>query len=149
MSEDGLPETLRLDDHPSAAEQDAVNDQLNAFNMACVGRKDFQPLNYVLREADDSIVAGVLAFTWGGGCEIRILWVREDWRGRGLGKRLLSMVEREAVARGAGVVLLDTFDFQASDFYPKYGYELVGVVENYPVGHRRSYYQKQLPTTLR
>ncbi len=149
MKEGAWRETLRLDDDPSTAEQDAVNDQLNAFNMACVGRKDFQPLNYVLRDADDSIVAGILAFTWGGGCEIRILWVRDDWRRQGLGKRLLSMVEREAAARGAGVVLLDTFDFQAPEFYPKYGYELVGVVENYPVGHRRFYYQKQLRDTER
>jgi ribosomal protein S18 acetylase RimI-like enzyme len=103
----------------------------------------------VVRAEDGPIVAGVAGFTWGGGCEIRSLWVHDAWRGNGLGKRLLSMAEREAAARGAGVVLLDTFDFQAPEFYPKYGYELVGVVENYPVGYRRFYYQKRLRDTER
>lgn len=34
---------------------------------------------------------------------------------------------------------LDTFDFQANNFYLKLEYEVFGELENYPPGHKRYY----------
>ncbi|WP_202127900.1 hypothetical protein [Clostridium sp. C2-6-12] len=38
---------------------------------------------------------------------------------------------------------LDTFDFQAKDFYLKHGYEVFGVLDDCPMEHKR-YYMKRL-----
>jgi hypothetical protein len=37
---------------------------------------------------------------------------------------------------------LDTFDFQAKDFYVKHGYEVFGVLEDCPEGHVRYFMKK-------
>lgn len=39
---------------------------------------------------------------------------------------------------------LDTFDFQAKDFYLKHGYEIFGVLKDCPVGHECYYLSKGL-----
>jgi ADP-ribose pyrophosphatase YjhB (NUDIX family) len=39
---------------------------------------------------------------------------------------------------------LDTFDFQAKDFYLKHGYDIFGVLGNCPPGHERYYMRKNL-----
>ena len=72
------------------------------------------------------------------------LWVREDLRGQGYGSRLLAAAEREASSRGCGQVLLDTHDFQAIDFYRKYGYEVFGVFGGIGGRHTRYFLRKQL-----
>lgn len=54
------------------------------------------------------------------------------------------MAEDEARKRGAKHAYLDTFSFQALDFYRKYGYEIFGELQDFPVGHQRYYLVKQL-----
>jgi hypothetical protein len=39
---------------------------------------------------------------------------------------------------------LDTFDFQARDFYERNGYELFGALDDCPPGHKRYYLKKAL-----
>ena len=39
---------------------------------------------------------------------------------------------------------LDTFDFQAKDFYLTKGYEIFGELENCPPGHKRIFLKKYL-----
>ena len=62
----------------------------------------------------------------------------------GLGSKLLAEVERTAVEAGCTLIHLDTFDFQAKDFYLRHGYEVFGVLEDCPEGHCRYYLKKKL-----
>ena len=45
---------------------------------------------------------------------------------------------------GATLAHLDTFDFQAKDFYLKHGYEVFGILDDCPKGHKRYYMKKVL-----
>ena len=45
---------------------------------------------------------------------------------------------------GCDHIHLDTFDFQARDFYEKNGFQIFGAIEDYPVGHKRYYLVKKL-----
>lgn len=102
------------------------------------------PYEYVIRNDKKEIVAGILAgLGYWSGLEIRILWVAEEERRSGLGTKLLTETENNAKAKGAVISLLDTFDFQARDFYLKKGYTIFGQLEDFPVGHRRYYMQKR------
>ena len=42
------------------------------------------------------------------------------------------------------LIHLDTCDFQSKDFYLKQGYEIFGVLDNCPKGHKRYYLKKML-----
>ena len=105
----------------------------------------FVNINKKIVDENGDIIAGCLAemYFWNI-LYISILWVDERFRHQGLGSGLLR--EMEAIARRERCTLihLDTFDFQAKDFYLRHGFELFGVLEDCPPGHCRYYLKKNL-----
>ncbi|MNP68165.1 Acetyltransferase (GNAT) family protein [compost metagenome] len=74
--------------------------------------------------------------------EIDILWVEEKNRQQGLGKRLLHEAEKIAKLKECALIKLNTFSFQAPEFYKKYGYKEIAVIENAPLGSNHYYFVK-------
>ncbi len=61
-----------------------------------------------------------------------------------MGIAFLTLAEEEARGRGAKNAYLDTFSFQAPDFYKQHGYQVFGELKDFPPGHQRYFYKKQL-----
>ena len=61
----------------------------------------------------------------------------------GIASALIREAEREAKKKGAYVMLMDVFDWNVA-FYKKNGYEVTGVLEDFPTGHRMYLAQKVL-----
>ena len=102
-------------------------------------------LKVKIMDDNDCIVAGIISRMYCWNCVyVDTLWVSESQRGNGLGTQLLREVEREAKSKGAYLIHLDTFDFQAKDFYLMHGYNIFGQLENCPEGHCRYYLKKEL-----
>ena len=57
---------------------------------------------------------------------------------------MLAEVESAAKEKGCYLIYLDTFDFQAKEFYEKQGYEVFGVLEDCPKEHCRYYLKKTI-----
>lgn len=91
------------------------------------------------------IVAGIVArmYCWNV-VYVDTLWVDSSYRGKKLGSLLLEEVENDAKSKGAKLIHLDTFDFQAKEFYEKQGYIVFGILENCPEKHYRYYLKKVL-----
>jgi ribosomal protein S18 acetylase RimI-like enzyme len=121
----------------------AVLAGLRAYNAKQVGRIDHVPLSVTLREKRD-IVGGVIGDTHLGWLFVQWFWIDEKYRGKGFGKRLIEIAEKEARRRGVKNVYLDTWSFQAPGFYEKLGYREFGRLEAYPEGHHRSWMTKAL-----
>lgn len=136
--------TITLDTDERSDAKRAVLDGLVAFNNAAVGDDQYLPLNLIVRDSAGAVIGGLLGETYWGWIHIGILWLREDVRGAGLGSRLLGMAEAEAVRRGCKHAHLDTMDFQALDFYRKYGYTVWGQLDDIPAGHSRYFLRKTL-----
>jgi len=141
-----MPEEYRIvcTDSPDDADYTVVGFGIRDFNNRHGGASGHQPLCLFLHAPDDSVVGGLIGSTYYGWFYIDLLWVREDLRGHGHGQHLLALAEQEARQRGAKGAYLDTFSFQAPDFYRKNGYEVFGELGDFPVGHTRYFFRKRL-----
>ena len=93
------------------------------------------PLQVWGLDAGGEVAGGLVGHTWATWLHVTYLWVDERHRGAGLGSRLLSRAEHLAHAsHGCLNARLETWDFQAPDFYKKQGYEVVCVIPGYPPG---------------
>ncbi len=139
---------LTIENEPTPQDVQFLDDQLTEFNFAQTGIRDGRLLASFARDEARQIVAGIYGWTWGGTCEIRYLWVKGELRGHGYGRRLLAAAEVEARSRGCTQMVLDTHSFQAPGFYRKYGYEVVGIVDDYPRGGQKIFLTKRLQPRL-
>lgn len=114
---------------------DELRSRLFAFNEERTGYHDGQPFNCYLRDGDAHLMAGLDGFTWGGYARIEYLWVDEQHRGRGLGRRLVEAAVTEARRRGCRTIVLDTHTFQAPGFYSALGFVEVGRTTGTPRGY--------------
>ncbi|MFD8418206.1 GNAT family N-acetyltransferase [Streptomyces sp. NPDC059466] len=93
------------------------------------------PLHVWALDSAGDLAGGLVGHTWTTWLHVTYLWVDGVHRGSGLGSRLLAEGERVArEERGCAAVRLETWDFQAPEFYRKQGYEVVCVVPDYPPG---------------
>src|SRR5262245_31104945 len=84
-----LPEAARTIDDGLAQFNKGAADFSTSLRFACIARL-----------SSGTIVGGAVARWWGQCCELQQLWVDENHRSVGVGRRLVHMVEAEARARG-------------------------------------------------
>lgn len=127
-------------------EEDFIIDKIVEYNLSIVPSKqetDFLWINRIVEDKNGNIIAGILSKMYCWNClYIDVLWVKEEHRKDGLGSRLLKEIENVAIEKGCYLIHLDTFDFQAKDFYIKHGYEVFGVLDECPEGHKRYFLKK-------
>ena len=75
---------------------------------------------------------------------VELLFVPDHLRGQGLGAKLLTQAEAIARDQACTGIWLDTFSFQAPDFYKKLGYTEFGALAEYPPGFTRHYLHKPI-----
>ncbi len=121
-----------------------IGQGINEYNKKQAGDDKGQRICFAVQGPDQEIVGGVVAAIYWDWLYIDLMWLQEDLRGRGYGSRLLTLVEDEAKQRGAKNAYLDTFSFQAPDFYKKHGYQVFGELHEFPPGHQRYFLTKQL-----
>ncbi|MBQ9674029.1 MAG: GNAT family N-acetyltransferase [Ruminococcus sp.] len=129
-------------------DDDYICNKLVEYNLSQVPKTqniDFENINKKFVDSYGNIIAGCIArmYCWHV-LYVDILWVDEKYRKKGLGSKLLKYVEDNAAKKGCYLVHLDTFDFQAKDFYIKHGYEIFGILNDCPMNHSRIYLQKRL-----
>ncbi|MEK6493104.1 MULTISPECIES: GNAT family N-acetyltransferase [Myroides] len=134
--------TTEIDDHNAMA----IKEILSSYNVshtthlsACIN----EALEITLVE-EGEVIGGILGRSLWGTLEIQNLAVKESHRGQGLGKKLMLVAEQVAVERNCKYISLNTFSFQASDFYQSLGYEIFAEEKDYPLGYSKIYLRKVL-----
>jgi GNAT superfamily N-acetyltransferase len=127
---------LAIETDPRPADIQFLEDGLIAFNTAAAGFTDGEGLSVFLRAADGSALGGAFGWSWGKCCYLRYVYLAPELRQQGRGTQLMQAVEAEARRRGCRQIVLETHSFQAPGFYRKLGFEAVGDVADYPLGHR-------------
>lgn len=134
---------IDLDKHPKPADIDIIQQGVNAYNASQLKERPREFAIY-LRDGDGSIHGGITAFAFSDSIHIALLWVSDELRSHGYGSLLLEAAEDEAIKEKLQYAFVDTFDFQAADFYAKHGYELIGKIDHALLGHARLFYRKKL-----
>jgi GNAT superfamily N-acetyltransferase len=125
-----------------------VGGGIHAYNLQKAGDQAYQRLCYVLYAPDGSVAGGLIGATYWDWLYIDLLFVKEELRRQGYGRQLLVLAEAEALRRGAKNAYLDTFSFQAPEFYTRQGYRVFGELPDFPRGQTRYFLTKGLSTDL-
>jgi len=133
-----------IDHRPSDDAIQAVRHELIAYNIATAAMDTSQNVAVWLHDAHGSLRGGIVGTIWGHCVEITCLWVHPSLRCHGYGRRLLQTLEQEAQAQQCHLAILDTYSFQAPDFYQRLGYEVFGVIDGYPRGYQKVFLKKRL-----
>ena len=139
-----MTDAITVADQPDAALATRLDREIADFNFEATGIRDARDFAAALHDERGELVAGVQGWTWGATGWIERLWVRQDARHHGLGSQLLTAIEAEARSRGCRQLALTTHSFQAPDFYGRHGFEVVGDLPDYPLGHRSLLMRKRL-----
>jgi len=136
---------ITLEEKPSAEELDVLRSGLGEYGRAIVGQTSFTDVTFLVRDGEGVIVGGVHgnygSFGW---MYVDTLWVSERLRGNDYGTRLMNLIEDAAIRNGCTQSYLNTFSFQAPEFYKKLGYTVFAELEDFPVGHSRVFMRKRL-----
>lgn len=135
---------LVLAESPSDTDIAVLSQGLDRHSETALGSIGFRPLAFFLRDRHDNVMGGVYGLVNWNWLHVKLLWLSESLQGRSHGSRLLDALESEARARGCKRCHLDTFSFQARQFYEGHGYELFGTLTDYPPGHMRFFLEKSL-----
>jgi GNAT superfamily N-acetyltransferase len=116
----------------------------NRENVPFQQSEDWINVSYVLKDNTGQVMAGINAtlYCWNI-MYVDILYVDYLQRGKGYGRLLLDKAESKAKSLGGYMSHLDTFDWQAKEFYEHLGYVVFGILENCPRGHNRYYMKKE------
>lgn len=138
------PVGFSLTDRLDPADVRQLYDGLRAYNERHAGPHGGKDLMITARDTDGTLLGGLTGCTNWEWLYVDYLWVRDGRRGGGLGARLLTLAEEEAVRRGCRWSRLYTYDFQAPEFYRKQGYAVWAELDGYPPGHRQIWMRKDL-----
>lgn len=134
---------LDLDPHPDAGDIETLGLNLDDYNRGFLGETAYSHVALFVRDETGEIKAGLDGAVYARWLFVALLWVHADLRRHRIGSALLAEAERLAAERGCHSVWLDTFSFQAPEFYKKQGYVPFGSIE-VPPGHTRIFLQKSL-----
>lgn len=135
---------LRITSDGNEKDIDEIHTKLKAYNLNKREKSESIPIGVFYEDERGKKVAGLTGETFGNWLCIRYLYVDEGYRGRGIGSEILKAAETEAIERGCIFAFVDTFSFQAPEFYTKSGYKEAFVLTEYPYTGARYYYTKQL-----
>jgi GNAT superfamily N-acetyltransferase len=131
-------------EQPAESTMEIVEEGLSNFDVQQIGNRKSQRISFVVQAPDMKIVGGVsgeMNWNW---LYVDLLWVKDELRGRGFGHRLMTVIENEAKKLGATKAFLDTYSFQAPEFYKKHGYRVFGELKDFPAGHQKYFLTRDL-----
>lgn len=90
-------------------------------------------------------IGGITANKWMNATHISFLAINKNYRSKGYGLQLLKKAETFAIDSGSSLITINTQDYQAKNFYEKYGYQVFGQLVDTPfIGTTKYYLVKRI-----
>lgn len=134
---------LHRTEAPDGADIAVVEDGLDAHWLRTIP----EPYNELTVEAVDKTgqrLAAGLAVADGRHLTLVDLYVAPSWRGRGLGRQVLTGLEQAGASAGCRWSTVMPMDYQHPDFFRRHGYARHMRVDNYLLGHSRDWLRRAI-----
>ena len=132
-----------VDHNPSHSDNQVVNEGLIKSYEAQFGERD-KEFSVFLKNDSGKVFGGIQAMFDSEAIYVEAFWIDEGLRNQGYGKKLLAAAEKIAIENGCRFSLVDTWDFQAEEFYLKNGYKKIGELKNYWQSRSKLFLRKKL-----
>ena len=119
-----------FEEHNPEVIKEKLQLELREYNRLFLGKYERQNFAaYILGESGN-IIAGVYGFTIMPYHTMRLelVWVHEEYRGQGLGYKILKYAEQYAHSKKCKIIQVSTGKWQGEGFYRKMGYTVIGVI---------------------
>ena len=119
---------------------------LRDYNHPFLGAYELKRFAAYIKNQTSDVIAGVYGFTIEKHRSLRLefVWVREDYRGIGLGTQLFSYIDEYAISKKCCFIQVSTFEFQGKGFYKKMGYQEIGTIPKWFCGKDEIFFLKEL-----
>ena len=133
-----------IHDDMTKGEADYLQQKLVEFADQFTEPRNYREFGLVLRDAEGDAVGGITGNTVWDWIQIGVLWIPDNLRGQGFGHLLLERAEELGRQRGCKFARLQTFEFEAREFYESHGYVVQSQTEDFPAGHTQFHLTKEL-----
>ncbi len=142
------PIVIAVEPKPDKETRSAIQKGLFDANVKITGDGHFDPICVMARDANSSVIGGVVGEAYWGWVNFTTVWVHPDHRRQGIAREMLLQAEAEAARLGYAQAFLDTFSFQSPDLYLGLGYEVFGQLDNFPADSKRLFMRKTLKSQV-
>lgn len=135
--------TIRIENKPFAKAKKAIGDILDVYNQK-FERYDDSEFIVSVRDSRGQVRGGFYVICYYDAAFLKWAALAPPLRKLGLGRQLMAAAEKEARKRGAKMLWLDTFSYQAEPFYKKLGFRTFGKLSYPRKGLKRFFMVKAL-----
>lgn len=137
---------LKIETSDDQAAADYIEEALrlqNRMEAPSTQSKEPEKINLFVKDENENVVGGILTVVYRYMMYVETLWIEPNYRKYGYGRLLMNDAEQIARSKGCTQIELNTFNFQAPEFYKRLGYEVFGE-SSYKEGFTRYYMRKWL-----
>ncbi|UOQ49021.1 GNAT family N-acetyltransferase [Gracilibacillus caseinilyticus] len=138
---------MKINQKTNQKDRDYIREKVIEFNMLNLPDELKTPKEevcFVIEDEAGEVIGGVTGTMYWHHLHLDFLWIENEFRGKGYGSELLKQIEEVATENECRLIFLDTFSFQAPEFYKKNGYKVFGVMEDHPKGFNQYFLEKRL-----
>ncbi|MBN2796812.1 MAG: GNAT family N-acetyltransferase [Clostridia bacterium] len=109
------------------------NDEVSYYHKISRDEDYVKPI--LITEKDKGrIIGGISASMYWEMIYLDEFFIKAEYRKKGIGRKLLNQLIDIAKEKHVNFICLQTFSFQARDFYLKFGFKIIGEIKDYPPG---------------
>jgi N-acetylglutamate synthase-like GNAT family acetyltransferase len=131
-----------IDNDPNAENDKIIRDGIINFNSQILKEKAAH--FSIFAKENNQVIAGALIWEHSDALYIDVLWCDEGYRNKGIGTKIIAMINQVAIDKHVSKIFVDTYAFQAQKFYQKQGFYRIGIVPEYMLGHDRIFMRKDV-----
>lgn len=131
-----------IENNPNSSDDKVIRDGIVNFNSQVINEKATH--FSIFAKNNGKIIGGALIWEHSDALYIDVLWCVENYRKKGVGTKIINLINNTARDKGLSKIFVDTYAFQAQDFYKKHGFYDIGTIPKYLKNHDRIFLRKDI-----